>query len=193
MSNGKSYALIIISLIIGTLGAGMGIYSALNFAVIEGPQGDPGEDGLDGLDGVNGTINNVVGVWESIEGGPFFEFELNFSDNRVTESGYFTLDQGVNLTLTKTGWYRFNIKFRWIDLSSTYTYMFYIMKNSGVEHNLVYLDKPIDTYEVVDTYAYVYSDGDDYFRFFCADLAATDSTYVDSGQSFNQFVLEYVK
>jgi len=94
VSERKGYALVIVSLVIGAIGVGMGTYSALNFAVIEGPQGDPGTngtDGIDGIDGVNGTLNNVVGVWESVDGGPGAYFSLNLSNNVLSEDGFFVL------------------------------------------------------------------------------------------------------
>ena len=192
MSNGKGYALVIISLIIGAAGVGMGVYSALTIQVLEGPQGDPGTDGI-GIDGVNGTLNNVIGVWESIDGGPSIAFPLNFSDILVNESEFFTLDGGYNLTLNQAGWYRVNIKFRWIDLSSTDYYSFYVEKNGVGEHVLEYIYHPSNSFYIVDTFVYIYSDGDDSFIFICYNPGLIDSTSIITTQTYNQFILEYVK
>ncbi|MHA1453098.1 MAG: hypothetical protein ACTSRD_09575 [Promethearchaeota archaeon] len=192
MSNGKGYALVIISLIIGAAGVGMGVYSALTIQVLEGPQGDPGADGI-GIDGVNGTLNNVVGVWESIDGGPSIAFPLEFSDILVNESEFFTLDPSYNLTLNQAGWYRVNIKFRWTDLLSTETYSFFIEKNGVGEHVLEFLYHPSLSAHIVDTFVYIYSDGNDYFNFVCLNTGLADSTSITTTQTYNQFVLEYVK
>ncbi|MBN2154691.1 MAG: hypothetical protein JW776_01425 [Candidatus Lokiarchaeota archaeon] len=201
MSNGKINALVIISLIIGASGLGIGVFSVLRFQVVEGPQGDPGADGtdgtdgVDGLDGINGTLNNLIGVWETIEGGPSTIFNLNFSENVVNESEFFTLDQGYNLTLIKPGWYRINIRFLWRDLISTTGcgYSFLIVKNESYEYALEQIYLPPHITYLVDTYTYVYSDGNDHFHFTCLNWGITDETYISSSQSYNQFVLEYVK
>jgi hypothetical protein len=192
MSNGKGYALVIVSLIIGSIGVGMGTYSALNFAVIEGPQGDPGENGADGI---NGTLNNVIGVWENIEGGPANFFALNLSNNVVSENGYYNLDQGFNFTFVRAGWYRFSIKFLWTSLLSTSTYNFMILKNGSlVEQILEKVDYPTQTTHLVDTTAYLYSDGgDDYYHLTCAYVSGADPTMIGIANYYNQVVLEYVK
>ena len=190
MSNGKGYALVIVSLIIGAIGVGMGTYCALNFTVMEGPQGDPGTDGADGI---NGTLNNVVGIWETIEGGPDNIYTLNFSDNVATEDGFFVLEDTNNFTLTKAGWYRFTLKFLWESLSPTNGYRVSISKNGVAEHYLDMVLLPPGVSYFVDTEAYVYSDGDDNFLFYNAYLGSPDSTYVSSTQTYNQLVLEYVK
>ena len=54
----------IIAIILGASGLGLGMFSVVNFQVIEGPQGPPGQDGIDGVDGVDGTdgINGTDGI-----------------------------------------------------------------------------------------------------------------------------------
>ncbi|MHA1112791.1 MAG: hypothetical protein ACTSRE_17015 [Promethearchaeota archaeon] len=55
MSNGKGTALIIAALVVGAAGLGVGIFSVIQYELVEGPQGPQGLPGLDGIDGVNGT------------------------------------------------------------------------------------------------------------------------------------------
>ena len=187
MSNGKGNALVVISLIIGAMGVGMGTYSAISLTIVEGPQGDHGEDGI------NGTINNVVGIWETISSGLSFSFYLNFSDNVLSKEGFYTLtDSATNLTLTKQGWYRFNIRFRFESLSSSWNYQFYIHKNGSTVFYKNFIN-PDKTYVDVDKWLYVYSDGDDYFKFYGFNNAIMDSFQVADDPAFSQFVLEYVE
>lgn len=193
MGNGKGSALVIMSLIIGAIGVGMGTYSAISFSVIEGPQGDPGTDGADGNDGINGTLNNLIGVWESVDGGPDNIYRLNFSDNQLTEDGFFVLEESNNFTLTRPGWYRFSLKFLWYDLDITNGYRLSISKNGVGEHYIEMLFPPPSTQHFVDTEVTVYSDGDDNFVFYNAYVGTPDSTYVYSTQIYNQLLLEYVK
>lgn len=54
MVENKSSLFGIIALIIGATGLGIGVFSVVNFQVIEGPQGPSGDDGQDGLDGDDG-------------------------------------------------------------------------------------------------------------------------------------------
>ncbi|MFX1500821.1 MAG: hypothetical protein ACFFDH_07640 [Promethearchaeota archaeon] len=61
MIENKSSLFGIIAIIIGASGLGFGIFSVVNFQVVEGPQGPPGEDGIEGIDGVDG-INGTDGV-----------------------------------------------------------------------------------------------------------------------------------
>ncbi|MHA1193098.1 MAG: hypothetical protein ACTSP9_12515 [Promethearchaeota archaeon] len=56
MAENKISLFSIIALIIGAFGLGVGVFSVVNFQVLEGP---PGQDGLDGLDGVDGQTNNT--------------------------------------------------------------------------------------------------------------------------------------
>jgi len=190
MSNGKGNALVIISLIIGALGVGMGTYSIINSSIIEGPQGDPGEDGTDGI---NGTINNVVGIWETITSTLSFSFYFNFSDNVWSKEGFSTLtDGGTNLTLTKQGWYRFNMRFRLESLMSAWNYQFYIYQNGTTVFYENFIN-PDTSYVDVDRWLYVYCDGDDNFRFHGFNNAITDSFQVDDDPLNSQFVLEYVE
>jgi len=67
MVENKSSLFGIIALIIGATGLGLGVFSAVNFQIVEGPegpQGVPGEDGVDGIDGQDGIdgINGTDGV-----------------------------------------------------------------------------------------------------------------------------------
>lgn len=57
MVENKSFLFGIIAIIIGASGLGLGVFSIINFQVVqgpEGPQGIPGEDGQDGSDGTDG-------------------------------------------------------------------------------------------------------------------------------------------
>ena len=79
MPNGKGSALTIIALIIGAGGLGVGVFSMIQFQVVEGPQGEPGIDGPNGDDGLNGTLNNVVGIWRNGGNGFKLQYKLNES------------------------------------------------------------------------------------------------------------------
>ena len=190
MSNGKGYALVIVSLIIGAIGVGMGTFTALNYTVIEGPQGDPGTDGIDG---VNGTINNVVGIWESMEGGPATIYTLNASDPVLIESEFCALVDNNRFYLYTAGWYHFNIKYLWEDLMSTNGYYINVFKNGVTGEIIERIDYPGFSTHYVDVDAYVYSNGSNYFQFYCAYFGTPDNTYVATDQRYNQIVLEYVK
>ncbi|MFX0031406.1 MAG: right-handed parallel beta-helix repeat-containing protein [Candidatus Hodarchaeota archaeon] len=56
----RSSIFAIIALIIGASGLGLGVFSVVNFQIVEGPQGAPGQDGQDGIDGVDG-VNGTDG------------------------------------------------------------------------------------------------------------------------------------
>jgi hypothetical protein len=194
MSKRKGNALVIISLIIGASGLGIGVYSIIRFQVVRGPQGDPGTNGIDGVDGRNGTLNNIVGVWESINGGPNIAYVLTFEDIQVNESNFFTLTNGnASITLTQPGWYRFNIRFAWVGLTNTETYYLQLVKNAMLFEQLEYVYNSPYSLHMVDTFAYVHSDGDDVFIFYCQEPTFFDSFSVSTLQIYNQFVIEYVK
>ena len=55
MAEKRNSLFVIVALIIGASGLGLGVFSVVNFHVVEGPQGPPGKDGQDGVDGTNGT------------------------------------------------------------------------------------------------------------------------------------------
>lgn len=55
MVENKSFLFGIIAIIIGASGLGLGVFSIVNFQVVEGPEGPPGEDGQDGIDGTDGV------------------------------------------------------------------------------------------------------------------------------------------
>lgn len=55
MAENKSILFGIIAIIIGASGLGLGVFSIVNFQVVEGPEGPPGEDGQDGIDGTEGV------------------------------------------------------------------------------------------------------------------------------------------
>ena len=54
MVENKSSLVGIIAIIISASGLGLGVFSNVNFQVVEGPPGPPGADGQDGIDGTNG-------------------------------------------------------------------------------------------------------------------------------------------
>ena len=200
MSNGKSTALIILSLVIGASGLGIGAYSLVKFQIIEGPDGPigpTGEDGVDGVngtDGINGSLNNVIGVWESVLGTLDTSFYLNFSDNQVHEEGFFELtDYNSTITLTQEGWYRFYIRISWMDLTAGQLYMLSLYKNGAVDQHLAWLYDHNTYAYVVEASCYVYSDGDDYFQFRSYNQVGGDALELSTNQDWNQFVMEYIK
>lgn len=77
MVENKSSLFGIIAIIIGASGLGIGVFSVVNFQVVEGPQGllgEDGQDGINGIDGINGKDGQdasegiVVGILEPDEG-----------------------------------------------------------------------------------------------------------------------------
>ncbi len=176
MPKGNGNAFGIIAILIGASGLGLGLYS-----IIGGD--DPAQIG---------TLQNVVGLWETIEGGPASSYYLEFDDIQINESGYFNLTGASrNLTLTQQGWYKFSIRFLWESLSTSQSYRLRLYKNSTIEHVIDYYQFPASNYRAVDKSIYVYSDGDDVFYFQC--FTTSLSHEVSSQQQFNQLVLEYVK
>ena len=172
--NGKAFG--IIAILIGASGLGLGLYLVL---------GD--EDPIP-----IGTLQNVVGLWETIEGGPASSYYLEFGDIQINESGYFNLTgANRNLTLTQPGWYKFSIRFLWDDLSTGQSYLLRLYKNSTIEHIIDYYQWPASNHRAVDKSIYVQSDGDDVFYFQC--FTTSVSHQVGSQQEYNQLVLEYVK
>ena len=53
----------IIALIIGASGLGVGVFSVVNFQVIEGPPGKDGIDGTGGQDGQDGHTGGTICVF----------------------------------------------------------------------------------------------------------------------------------
>ena len=192
MPNGKGSALTIIALIIGAGGLGVGVFSMIQFQVVEGPQGEPGIDGPNGDDGLNGTLNNVVGIWEGMEG-TGSNYNISLTTPQLSESGFFTLNEGdTALQLTTMGWYRFSIKFLWNGLDSTDVYWGEVLKNGVTDEIICFVNHPNGTSYMVETFLYVHSDGDDIFKLNCYS-SISDSFSLYSDLAFNEFVLEYVK
>ena len=176
MAKGKGYALVIISLIIGSIGVGMGVYSILNFS----PPEDLDEDGME-------EGSKVVGLWENITGDYGWIYNLEFDYIQINKSDYFTLTDNWNITLTREGYYRFYIRFQWTSLQTWENYELRFGDTQLVNLN----PAPAISYEV-EEWRFVYSDGDDSFYFRCANNALNDGFSVSTVQSNNQFVLEYV-
>ncbi len=176
MPQGQGNALGIIAILIGASGLGLGIYMM-----------------LEGQEPVQiGTLQKVVGLWETVEGGPASSYFLEFDDIQINESGYFNLTgANRNFTLTQQGWYKFSIRFLWESLSTTQGYRLRLYKNSTLEHEVDYYQFPASNYRHVDKTIYIYSDGDDVFYFQC--FTTSIPHQVSSQQQFNQLVLEYVK
>ena len=199
MSNGKMNALVIISLIIGASGLGVGIFSMLRFQVVEGPQGPPGTDGQDGVDGedgsdgVDGTLNNMVGLWESVYGGPDFSYTLNYSDNKVYDSNFIDTSDNKTINMLQPGWYRVYLSTVLTDLDNETIYVMVLYKNGVLNQVLVYLSQYLCSIYMVDASVYVYNDGDDYFDIRCYCPFTPDSFGLAGSQYYNQFVVEYVK
>ena len=187
MGNGKSNALIIITLIIGTSGLGMSAFTMIKYEVIQGPQGIPGEPGLDGL---NGSSYTPIAFWQAVNGSGSF-FYLDFYSIQLNKSEFFTLTEGnTAITLIKMGWYKFSIRFLLSDLSSTDDYSIHIIKNMRVAEMVGLLAHPQSSYWLISTSILVHSDGDDAFKFNCW---STGSDFFEIAiTTGNQFIIEYV-
>lgn len=196
MVKNKSNVFGIIAIIIGASGLGLGAFSIVNFQIVEGPQGSPGLDGVDGgngvdgKDGINGTLDNLVAIWESMHGGPALAYFIGFDDIKLNISEYFSLSvSNTSLNLNKPGWYRFTLRFLWDSLIGGNFYYLEIQKNGVL---LESLDRAVglDSYYIINKVVYVYSDGNDFFRFRCWSTGPLFG--IDSDQGYNQFVIEYV-
>ncbi len=143
------------------------------------------EDSLEGY--------QLIAVWEKLtEFGTNDDFYLNLSENQLTQSDYFTLTSGTNLTLNHPGWYRISIRTIWSSLAGTNNYVFNLEKNGATSASLIYLSAPSDTYYTINLVVYVHSDGNDYFHFNSYSTAA-DAFSIASNQNYNQFVLEFIE
>ena len=176
MPKGNGNAFGIIAILLGASGLGLGLYSML------------GDD-----DPVHiGTLQNVVGLWETVEGGPATSYYLEFDDIQINESGYFNLTgANRNFTLTQQGWYKFSIRFLWEDLSTGQSYLLRLYKNSTIHKIVDYYQWTTFYKHAVDKSVFVYSDGDDVFYFQC--FTSSVAHQVSSQQEYTQLILEYVK
>jgi len=202
MANGKGTALGIIGIIVGVSGLGLGVYSTINFQLVEGPQGLeglPGLDGTDGLDGINGedglngTLDNLVAVWETLTGygAPAPDFFVAFDDIRFNRSDFFNLSaSNTNITLTRAGWYRFSIRLLFSGLFYGPYFQLDINKNGTTLEMIDRVERTEDPYYCVNVFVYVLSDGDDFFRFRCRSNGGAFNIY--GGQQYNQAIIEYV-
>lgn len=198
MVKNKSTVFGIIAIIIGASGLGLGVFSIVNFQIVEGPQGSPGidggdgNDGIDGKDGINGTLDNLVAIWESMHGvgAPSSNYFIGFDDIKLNKSEYFSLSvSNTSLNLTKPGWYRLTLRFLWSSLVGGTFYFLEIQKNGGLLENL-HRVVGVDEYYLINAVVYIYSDGNDIFRFRCQTPGAPFDVF--SVQQYNQFVIEYI-
>ena len=137
--------------------------------------------------------NELIAVWESITGSTGNLFYVNFSDNQLDQSDYFTSTPGItNITLVQKGWYRFTIHLVLGDLLSTDTYALSLWKNGALHEYLDYQHFPQEVYRTISTVAYVYSDGTDYFQFRC-EAFGLDNFYILGTQTNNKATLEFLE
>ena len=123
-------------------------------------------------------------------GAPASSYYIGLEEIIVNKSEFFTLTvSNTNVTLIKAGWYKFNIMFLWRDLIGTH-YNIDIEQNGAVYKRLYSIYSPPSLY-AVNAYVYVFSDGDDSFRFRCFSGAPSFNIYTRT-QLHNQVVLEYV-
>ncbi len=200
---------VFLALILGASALAVGIYSMVNFQVLEGPQGSqglPGQDGDDGLDGVNGTdgidgingtdatLNNVVAVWDSLSslGGPAASYYIAFSDMRVNNTTYLPLNQtNSTIVLTRSGWYRLTIRCLLRSLTDGAIYWLSVQQNGSDYEILERLEySGSDGYHGINAVVYIPSTGTTEYRLSCFG-GATFEIYTGS-QNYNQLAIEYV-
>ncbi len=192
MKNGKGIvALSVISLLIGVSGLGIGIYSMLNFQVLQGPQGPPGddgEDGLDGLDGLNGTLDNLVAMWDQVSGSGTV-FNLTLSNIQFNRSEYFNYSSTL-VHLLKAGWYRISLRCLLNNIIPGNSYFCELYKNAALLERFWYVNTPSSVnYHPISAVIYVFSDGDDYFSI---RMASGVTFGVIPDEDFNQLTVEYI-
>ena len=172
MADRKRNGLVLVALIIGASGLGIGTYSFIK------------------LTQHDNSDNNLLALWETITG-TGTSFFLNFSDNQVNQSEFFSMTDGnTSIALTNIGWYKFTLTLVLIDLSPIDYYQIAVVKNTVVQEFIFYIDDPQSLFWMVQTTYYMFSDGDDIFKFWCM---AFDSFSVTLTQSYNHASLEYVE
>ena len=182
MSKGKGSALSIIALIIGVIGIGAGGYAIYQNFTIEGPQGPPGEDGNDSTE--------IVAIWEDLTGSGSTTFNITFSNLQEIRSSYFSMgENNESIILTRSGWYKMNIRFVLEGLTIGQTYNIASWKNGLWEEIIDATDPASDTEYHVDSFVFVYSDGDDEFGISCLISASCN---IGVAPAYNQASLEYL-
>jgi len=166
----KGIGLMMVSFFVSASALGISVYSAVN----------------------NGSEPNIVAVWEDISGSGE-NFYLIISNNQINNSDYCSLADGnTSIILTKSGCYRFTLKFTLGSLTSTDAYEFVALKNGVTHEGLFYIDTPEYTFLSVNIILFVLSDGDDAikFRWYTHDY---DTFAISNNPAFNQIVLEFVE
>ena len=134
----------------------------------------------------------LVAVWEQISGSGN-DFYLNVSYNQLPQNEFCGLTDGnTTFNLTQKGWYRFAIQTTWNSLLATEDYSLAVEKNEIETAKIMYLFDPPEIYWSMNLVHYVYSDGDDLFRFFCQSFNF-DSFGISPSIKDNQIVLEYIE
>ncbi|MHA1110798.1 MAG: hypothetical protein ACTSRE_06820 [Promethearchaeota archaeon] len=169
MADRKGIGLLLVSVFASASALGIGVYSVVN----------------------DSSDSGIVAIWENVSGNGD-NFYLIIGDNQFNNSEYFSITDGnTSITLTQIGWYRFTIRLVWYSLVPTDSYYLVLEKNGGLEDALIYVDNPQSSYWTVCAISFVYSDGDDAFKFRC--YSSSDSFGIASNQNFNEVVLEYVE
>ncbi|MFX1574270.1 MAG: hypothetical protein ACFFB0_16125 [Promethearchaeota archaeon] len=162
MVENKSSLFGIIALIIGASGLGVGVFSVVNFQVIEGPPGEDGIDGTGGQDGQDGQ--DIVGLQVGILDPDHYEIVSGLVKVRILLWNSSTCSVNVfingtlnatsvpwvwNTTLVSDGWY--NVSVKAIDTESNIAQdeiMVYVLNNPGpTPRTRVYYE---GSYEVFD-------------------------------------------
>lgn len=134
----------------------------------------------------------MVAVWEELHG-TGSAFNLSLDDMTLNYTEFFSLtDDNVSLTLEQRGWYKFTFITTWTSLDSLNTYYFRVHKNENIIGYAGTFTNPQETIRSLNLVYYVYSVGNDTFRFHCHSSGA-DVFSVATNQDFNQVVLEYCR
>lgn len=147
----KSSGLAIVALIIGMVGLGLGVFSVVNFQVVEGPQGQDGVDGIDGVDAVSGVRN----IWYDFHYSSVYtnptssaiwvdQLLINFTVNSG-ESAFFLFSTFATVQAGAPSLIQFNFALDGVLLSGP-TYPWWTLLTMGTR-----IDAPVSFHLVLDT------------------------------------------
>lgn len=184
---GKNTGAIIILSIISLTGLGLGGYTFITTVV--SPQ-DVGNQGI-----------ILVGLWDELyanmDYSPYnlaYHWLLEYGNNKLNDSNYISIsNSNTRITLLKSGWYRLHISMVLGDIDALGSYKIGLYKNSVIELFMDYYGTSVDpgsSFNVIDSSAFVYSNGTDYFEF--TGHALGDNDFSPESNAYNQFSIEYV-
>ena len=182
---GKNTGVIIILSIISLTGLGLGGYTFITTVV--SPQ----------VVGNQGII--LVGLWDELyvnmDYSPYDSTDywlLEYGSNKMNDSNYISISNtNTRITLLKSGWYRLHISMVLKSIDALGYYWIRLYKNSALEGSMDFHEtsaNPESSFHVIDSSAFVYSNGTDYFEF--VGYAIGDTDFSLDLNALNQLTIE---